>query len=157
MPAFLSAAMAHLKPRLENTMRGFARSLTVVALLAFAAAVCLLAGAATTHHNASTAAVRAPLGAAPSPRAMLATTEKNDGSAPPSAPISMSDADGQELILEELSARAAIQGMLSLTELELRFRNPKSKRVEGRFSCTLPQNAAISRFAKEVNGQLMEG
>jgi tetratricopeptide (TPR) repeat protein len=47
--------------------------------------------------------------------------------------------------------------MLSLTELELRFRNPQSRRIEGRFSCTLPPNAAISRFAKEVNGQLMEG
>src|SRR6059058_5078152 len=73
------------------------------------------------------------------------------------APISLSDADGQDLVLEELSARTAIQGMLSLTELDLRFRNPKARRIEGRFSCTLPANAAISRFAKEVNGQLMEG
>lgn len=69
----------------------------------------------------------------------------------------MSDADGQELILEDFSARTAVEGMLSLTELDLRFRNPKAKRVEGRFTCTLPANAAISRFAKEVNGQLMEG
>ena len=52
------------------------------------------------------------------------------------APISLSDADGQELVLEELSARTAIQGMLSLTELELRFRNPKARRIEGRFTCT---------------------
>jgi len=72
-------------------------------------------------------------------------------------PISLSDTDGQELILEELSAKTAIQGMLSLTELDLRFRNPKAKRIEGRFTCTLPANAAISRFAKEVNGVLMEG
>ncbi|HVR37756.1 MAG TPA: VIT domain-containing protein, partial [Thermoanaerobaculia bacterium] len=76
---------------------------------------------------------------------------------PAVAPISMSDPDGQDLILEELSARTAIQGMLSLTELEFRFRNPQNRRIEGRFSCTLPPNAAISRFAKEVNGQLMEG
>src|SRR6185369_6939494 len=26
-----------------------------------------------------------------------------------------------------------------------------------RFNCVLPPNAAISRFAKEINGQLMEG
>jgi len=76
---------------------------------------------------------------------------------PPPPPITFADPDGQELILEDLSARAAIHGMLSLTELELRFRNPQSRRIEGRFTCTLPQNAAISRFAKEVNGQLMEG
>ncbi len=77
--------------------------------------------------------------------------------AAPSAAMSLSDADGQDLILEDLSARTAIHGMLSLTELEFRFRNPKARRIEGRFSCTLPANAAISRFAKEVNGQLMEG
>ena len=76
-------------------------------------------------------------------------------SAPAVAPISLSDSDGQELVLEDLSARTAIQGMLSLTELELRFRNSKNRRIEGRFTCTLPPNAAISRFAKEVNGQLM--
>src|SRR5437588_2074674 len=75
----------------------------------------------------------------------------------PVAPISLSDSDGQELTLEELSVRTAIHGMLSLTEIELRFRNPKQRRMEGRFSCTLPANAAISRFAKEVNGALMEG
>jgi tetratricopeptide (TPR) repeat protein len=73
------------------------------------------------------------------------------------APISLSDADGQELTLEELSARTAIHGVVSLTEIELRFRNPKPRRIEGRFTCTLPANAAISRFAKEVNGTLMEG
>jgi tetratricopeptide (TPR) repeat protein len=75
----------------------------------------------------------------------------------PQPAMSMSDVDGQDLILEDLSARTAIHGMLSLTELEFRFRNPKPRRIEGRFACTLPANAAISRFAKEVNGQLMEG
>src|SRR4051794_30618610 len=72
-------------------------------------------------------------------------------------PFSLSDPDGQELILEELNAHTAIHGMLSLTELEFRFRNPTARRIEGRFNCVLPPNAAISRFAKEVNGQLMEG
>src|SRR5688572_3899800 len=76
---------------------------------------------------------------------------------PPAPPVTFADADGQELILEEVSARAAIHGMLSLTELEFRFRNPQPRRIEGRFTCTLPPNAAISRFAKEVNGHLMEG
>jgi tetratricopeptide (TPR) repeat protein len=79
------------------------------------------------------------------------------GASAAETPISLSDADGQELILEDLSAKTSIEGMLSLTELDLRFRNPKAKRIEGRFNCTLPATAAISRFAKEVNGTLMEG
>jgi tetratricopeptide (TPR) repeat protein len=73
------------------------------------------------------------------------------------AAVSLADPDGQELILEDLSIRTAINGMLSLTELDFHFRNPKAKRMEGRFTCTLPTGAAISRFAKEINGVLMEG
>ncbi|HYM60218.1 MAG TPA: VIT domain-containing protein [Thermoanaerobaculia bacterium] len=98
---------------------------------------------------------------APSVKAAPVTSAKitppPKGTEAATAPISLSDPDGQDLILEDLSARTAIQGMLSLTELELRFRNPQARRIEGRFTCTLPANAAISRFAKEVNGQLMEG
>lgn len=88
---------------------------------------------------------------------IAALTFANGVAALPSAPITFADPDGQKLVLEELSARTAIHGMLSLTELELRFRNPQSRVIEGRFTCTLPPSAAISRFAKEVNGQLMEG
>lgn len=77
--------------------------------------------------------------------------------APAEAPLSFSDPDGQDLVLEKLDVRAAVQGPLSLTELELFFRNPYPKRMEGRFTITLPPGATISRFAKEVNGQLMEG
>jgi tetratricopeptide (TPR) repeat protein len=116
-------------------MQSYSRSLALTAALVLGAAVCLLSAA--------------------QPQKKIAA---GGGGAPQSsAPISLSDADGQELILEQLSARAAIHGMLSLTELEFRFRNPKPRRIEGRFACTLPPNAAISRFAKEVNGQLMEG
>lgn len=82
---------------------------------------------------------------------------KTAASAPAVAPITFEDADGQALILEELTARTAIHGMLSLTELELRFRNPQARVIEGRFTATLPADASISRLAKEVNGHLMEG
>jgi len=136
-------------------MRGFNRSLAVFALLLFATAICLLAGAAPNEMQYAPVAAQSVV-TQPAADVSAAREAKQDD-ATPVAPISMADADGQGLILEELDARAAVQGMLSLTELELRFRNPKSKRIEGRFSCVLPQNAAISRFAKEVNGQLMEG
>src|SRR5258708_8672646 len=114
-------------------------------------AMCLIAGATPQQERPPVRTVK------PSPRVWQAPRVVADDATPAVAPISLSDTDGQELILEELSARTAIQGMLSLTELDLRFRNPKARRIEGRFSCTLPANAAISRFAKEVNGQLMEG
>ncbi|MGN6183918.1 MAG: VIT domain-containing protein [Thermoanaerobaculia bacterium] len=94
---------------------------------------------------------------APARERVVAPPESKSPAPPSVAPITFADPDGQELILEEMTARTAIHGMLSLTELELRFRNPQSRRIEGRFTCTLPANAAISRFAKEVNGQLMEG
>src|SRR6266511_5714201 len=115
----------------RKSMQSYSRSLALTAALVLGAAVCLLSAA--------------------QPQKRIAA---GGGGAPP---ISLFDADGQELILEQLSARTAIHGMLSLTELEFRFRNPKPRRIEGRFACTLPPNAAISRFAKEVNGQLMEG
>jgi len=130
-------------------MQSFTRSLSLTAALLVATVVCLLIGAAPQQ------------GTTPLARTTGATTIEAGPAfktnAPAVPPITFADPDGQELILEDLSARTAIHGMLSLTELELRFRNPQSRRIEGRFTCTLPPNAAISRFAKEVNGQLMEG
>jgi Flp pilus assembly protein TadD len=73
------------------------------------------------------------------------------------APIALSDADGQELAIEEMNVRSAIEGVLSLTEMEIVFRNPHGRRMEGRFTATLPEGATVSRFAKEVDGRLMEG
>lgn len=72
-------------------------------------------------------------------------------------PIQMADPNGQDLILEDLDVRVAAHGPLSFTELEMVFRNPKGRQVEGRFLCRLPTGATVSRFAKEVNGKLMEG
>ena len=122
-------------------MNPYSRSLGLTAALLMAAAVSILVSAnppvADAVSQSQEAAAGAPL--------------------PAIAPISLTDPDGQELIIEDLRVDAAIHGMLSLTEIEFRFRNPQAKRIEGRFAMTLPPNAAISRFAKEVNGELMEG
>ena len=72
-------------------------------------------------------------------------------------PISLTNPDGQEMALEKYDLRVAVDGPLSLTEMEMVFRNPKPKQMEGRFLYLLPPGATISRFAKEVNGNLMEG
>src|SRR5690348_3882009 len=72
-------------------------------------------------------------------------------------PISMTNPDGQELTLEKYDLRVAVNGPLSLTEMEMVFRNPEKRQMEGRFLYVFPTGATISRFAKEVNGKLMEG
>ncbi len=123
-------------------MQSYSRSLIMTAALVVGAAICVLSSA---PQYGQAAGLQASQGG-------QAVDNESD-----EAPFSFSDPDGQELILEDLSARAAIHGMLSLTELEFRFRNPKAARIEGRFTLTLPPNATISRFAKDVNGHLMEG
>ena len=127
-------------------MQSSTRTLTILAALLALAAACILVFAQ-----------KPPAGATITTRVDRPAVASARPPMPAVAPVTFSDPDGQELILEELSARTAIHGMLSLTELEFRFRNPRADRIEGRFSCTLPANAAISRFAKDVNGQLMEG
>ena len=117
-------------------MQSYSRSLSLTAALLIGAAICLFVAAAPPQ---------------------LQEEKGERRKTPVVAPISLSDADGQELILEDISVRVAIHGMLSLTEMEFRFRNPKPRRIEGRFACTLPAGATISRFAKEVSGQMMEG
>ncbi len=74
-----------------------------------------------------------------------------------SCPISLTNPDGQSLALVKYDLRAAVHGALSLVEMEMTFRNPEARQMEGRFTYTLPPGATISRFAKDVNGKLMEG
>jgi len=72
-------------------------------------------------------------------------------------PVSLTNPDGQAMVLEKYDLRIAVHGPLSLTEMEMVFRNPEQRQMEGRFLYTLPSGATISRFAKDVNGKLMEG
>ena len=131
-------------------MKPSVRSLSLTAALLVATVVCCLLMASAAPDPAPQKALEQR------PRLITAKPVPRDVG-PPTPPVSFADPDGQDLILEEVSARTAIHGMLSLTELELRFRNPQARRIEGRFTCTLPPNAAISRFAKDINGHLMEG
>jgi len=72
-------------------------------------------------------------------------------------PIAMADRSGQDMALQRLDVRLAAHGPLSLTELDMVFRNDADNDVEGRFVCTLPAQAAVSRFAWELDGRLVEG
>jgi len=71
--------------------------------------------------------------------------------------ISLTASDGTGLEMRSFQARIALDGFLAFTELEMVFYNPENRRREGRFQITLPDNAAISRFAMKIGDQLQEG
>lgn len=72
------------------------------------------------------------------------------------APLSLTTQDGTGLLLVDYHARAVVEGPLAFTELHLTFKNPEDRVLEGRFEITLPERAAISRFAMEIGGKWQE-
>jgi tetratricopeptide (TPR) repeat protein len=77
--------------------------------------------------------------------------------APKAPPLSLTASDGTGLDLVVLDAKTVVTGPLAFTELRLVFRNPEDRVREGRFEITLPDGAAISRFAMNIDGQWQEG
>ena len=73
--------------------------------------------------GSATASVKPVKPATPSTPATAIARKAPAEEQAPTPPLRLSDPDGQEMRLEGLSARAAVHGMLSLTELELTFRN----------------------------------
>ena len=71
-------------------------------------------------------------------------------------PWSLTASDGSGLALARVEAKAVFEGPLAYTELHLWFHNPENRRREGTFQITLPDHAAVSRFAMENDGQWME-
>ena len=74
----------------------------------------------------------------------------------PAPPLSLTASDGTGLKLVSLDASAVIEGPLAFTELHLRFENPDSRVIEGRFAITLPPGAAISRLAMRLDSGWQE-
>src|SRR5262249_42470100 len=70
---------------------------------------------------------------------------RTDRAAAPS--ISLTASDGTGLVLASFDARGVVEGPLAFTEVRLAFDNPEARTLEGTFRITLPQGAAISRFA----------
>ena len=64
--------------------------------------------------------------------------------------------DGSGLEITNVEIKSVLDGPLAFTELHLYFRNPEARIREGKFRITLPDGAAISRFAMENDGQFME-
>ena len=72
------------------------------------------------------------------------------------APWSLTASDGSGLALARVQAKAVVEGPLAYTELHLWFHNAENRRREGTFQITLPEHAAVSRFAMETDGHFME-
>ena len=79
------------------------------------------------------------------------------GEATPDAALSLTASDGTGLKLTSYDSRGIVQGPLAFTELKLTFDNPESRTLEGTFRITLPQGAAISRFAMRQERGWQEG
>src|SRR6185295_15262858 len=72
-------------------------------------------------------------------------------------PVSLTASDGTGLKIASLDARAVVEDPLAFTELRLVFRNPQPRQIEGQFEITLPDGAAISRFAMRQASGWQEG
>ena len=77
--------------------------------------------------------------------------------APPAPPLSLTASDGTGLRVVEIEARAIVEEPLAFTELHLTFDNPEDRRLEGTFSITLPEGAALSRFSMKIGQDWQEG
>ncbi len=73
------------------------------------------------------------------------------------APLALTTSDGAGLELQRLEVRTVLDGPLALTELKAVFHNPEDRVREGRFSLTLPDGAALSRFAMLQGEHWQEG
>ncbi|MFK7927583.1 MAG: VIT domain-containing protein [Myxococcota bacterium] len=80
-----------------------------------------------------------------------APTERTE----PLAKLTASDGTGPQLV--DAKVKAVIQEPLAFTELHLTFKNTEARTREGRFEITLPDGAAISRFAMKIDGRWQEG
>ncbi len=129
-------------------------------LLCFAAAC----GSHTTAPPAATAppspvitpATATTFAQAGAPAALIAASSGATLLADDGPPISLTASDGTGLVLTRLEARAVVEGPLAFTELHLTFRNPLDRVLEGRFAITLPDGAALSRFAMAQDRGWME-
>jgi Vault protein inter-alpha-trypsin domain len=71
-------------------------------------------------------------------------------------PVRLVPTDGSELALRGLAATVDIDGPSAHTELHFRFHNPEQRQREGRFTITLPPNAAVTRFTMKIAGEWRE-
>lgn len=60
------------------------------------------------------------------------------------------------IALESVSIRAEVHGRFALTEVELAFRNPNRRILEGELQFPLPEGQSMTGFAMDVDGKLRD-
>jgi len=98
----------------------------------------------------------APVFTRPATAMQIVATEPGTADLAPASPYTLTATDGHGLVLARLDARAVVEGPLAFTELHLYFDNVEHRVREGTFAITLPPGAAVSRFAKQHDGQWQE-
>lgn len=64
---------------------------------------------------------------------------------------------GEPMQVREMSVKARIQGLFAEVETTLSFYNPNGRQLEGELVFPLPDGAAVSGYALDVGGQLVDG
>jgi tetratricopeptide (TPR) repeat protein len=64
---------------------------------------------------------------------------------------------GEPMQVREMSVKARIQGLFAEVETTLSFYNPNPRQLEGELVFPLPDGAAVSGYALDVGGQLVDG
>ena len=72
-------------------------------------------------------------------------------------PPPMQQQAGEPMQVREMSVKARIQGLFAEVETTLSFYNPNQRQLEGELVFPLPDGAAVSGYALDVNGQLVDG
>ena len=75
----------------------------------------------------------------------------------PRPPFQLTSSEGVGLRIASVKAETVVDDPLALTELRLVFVNPEPRRIEGRFTLSLPPGASLGRFAMRIGGVLQEG
>ena len=75
----------------------------------------------------------------------------------PAPPFQLTASDGAGLVISSVTASGSIEDPLALTEVHMVFQSESAQPTEGRFTFTIPEGAALSRFAMKVDGKWQEG
>jgi hypothetical protein len=79
-------------------------------------------------------------------------------SVPPALLVKLSDeAPSQPLSLARLDVQVRITGFIAETTTTLTFRNDRDRALEGELVFPLPEGAAVSGYALDVGGELLDG